>query len=572
MRNSLVIGLLAVWAAAGVGAAGPPADGRFRIVGNRVLSSEEIAEALESAACHGADSLCLKSMCDSVAYLYWSQGYVDAVVTCAGGEPGGVVEVEISEGDLSTVAGVEITGVSDEGRAIIEPIFKGATGKPFSSQRLESYIRAALLAYDRAAYPAATIVPEVAATDGGGLELIIRVREGPRAVIRNVEFEGSTETRRGVLLRETGLKPGEPYDGSKVEEARRNLERLGVFETVSEPRLRINPRDSSLSVTFEVVEARTSFLEGVLAYGPRANGNELFGQVMLDLRNIGGTLRKAGVYWMKRGGGRTAWSVRYREPRILTLPLGLEGSIDSDVDETAYERRKFELRLVEQDGRRFELRAGWFLASVREGPLLEDDPAGDLRTSYRENGLDLGLMYDATDRVVNPTRGTRADLQLEFSTFKCTDCDQPDRKIWSGLVSASRLFGIAGRTVGFLGGRFEAVNAGEGTVPPSHLFRVGGLQSLRGYPEEWFAVERALVLTVEIRYIVGPSSRLYLFLDAGFLGGSSHESEGGTNYPAGYGFGLTTGSRIGVFRIEVASARGEPLGEAKLHLGLVQRF
>jgi translocation and assembly module TamA len=574
MNRILILVLLAavVPVAAPQGAAAQGAEGgRFLISGNGAVSDEGILRALDGAGCAGADSACLKSMCDSVAQVYWSLGYMDVNVTCTGGEGGETARVDIAEGPVSPVATVEIRGASPEGRMLIEPIFQPAVGKPFSPAGFETQIGRALQAYDRAGYPVASITPAVTAGSGQGLGLVLNVDEGPRATIGAVEFEGVTETRHSVLERETGLKPGELYDGSRVAEARQNLLGLGVFEEVSEPRLSINPADSSIVVTFEAVEARTSLIEGALAYGPGAGGNEWYGQVEVDLRNIAGTLRRAGVYWMQRGSGRSAWSLRYREPRLFSLPVGLEGGIDSDLDETSYERKRISLRLVQQDGRRMEISGGWFLASVREGPLVDTDETHE-RNSYTENGVDLGLAYDGTDRVVNPTRGPRLDLGLEASSLKCKDCDAPDRSIWSGLFGGSYIFGIAGNTVGFLGARMRVVSADPGPVPSSHLIRVGGVNNLRGYPEEWFLTDRVLVLTAEIRYIVGPLSRLYVFLDAGTLDDMVHDFGDTGSLLAGYGFGLTTGSRVGVFQVEVATARGEPVSEAKLHLKLSQRF
>ena len=544
----------------------------FLVSGNDAVDEDDVLGAIRRAGCAGADSACLKAVCDSVAYLYWSLGYIDVNVVCEEPGPDGPARVVISEGGVSSVEAVEIVGATGDGRALIEPIFEETVGEPFSPGRFETAVASALRAYDGAGYPAASITPEVAAVGETGLKVVLSVEEGPRATIGAVVFDGVTKTKHDVLERETGLVVGEPYDGSRVEEARQNLMSLGVFEAVSDARLTMNPRDSSLTVTFEAVEARTSFAEGVLAYGPTPGGNEVYGQVEVSLTNIAGTLRKAGVYWMRRGSGRTAWEVSYREPRIFTLPVGLEGAIDSDIDELAYERRRFSLRLVQQDGRRQELSVGWFLATTREGPLLGDETGEDVRNSYRENGLDVGLMYDGTDRVINPTRGFRGDLRLEFSSFKCDGCDTPDRTLWAGFAGGSYLFGITGNTVAYAGARFYGVSAQNGDVPPSRRIRIGGVNSLRGYPEEWFVTEGAYLGTAELRYIAGARSRIYLFVDAALLEGSWAESEG-VDFPLlGYGLGLTTGSRIGIFRVEVAAARGEPLGDAKLHLVLTQRF
>jgi outer membrane protein assembly factor BamA len=567
-----VCGTPATGAAAGPdGAGGDGAEGAFAVSGNAEVGEDEILAALRRARCARPDSTCLKAVCDSVAYLYWTLGYIDVKVTCTEGGPGEPARVEIAEGAVSPVEAVDIAGASDDGRLLVEPVFEAEVGKPFSPARFERAIALALRAYDDAGFPVARITPDVVAAAGSGLRVVLVVEEGPRATIGSIVFDGVVNTKHSLLQRETGLVPGEIYDGSRVEEARQNLMALGVFESVSEPRLSMNRADSSLTIAFEAVEARTSFVEGAFAYGATPTGNEVYGQMEMDLRNIGGTLRRAGVYWMKRGDARTAWAVHYGEPRLFTLPVGLSASLDSDIDEAAYERRRFSLRLVQRTGRRFEVSAGWFLAKTREGPLL-DESGPDVRESYTENGLDIGLVYDGTDRIINPTRGLRGNLTLEFSSFVCDDCDVPDRTIWSGLLGGSYIFPISGNTVGFVGASYAGVGTQGGTVPPSRRIRVGGVNSLRGYPEEWFVTDGALIGTAEMRYIAGPHSRLFAFLDAGLLEGIRHEVDGVDMPLLGYGFGLTTGSRIGIFRIEVASARGEALGDAKLHLRLTQRF
>lgn len=558
--------------AAGLGVAGGEGnETSFSVSGNRAVPEDEIMAALGRARCARPDSACLKAMCDSLARLYWSLGYIDVKVTCMDGGPGEPTRVKIAEGAVSTVEAVDVAGASDEGRLLVEPIFESEVGKPFSLVRFESAIELALRAYDDAGFPVARITPDVVAAGGSGLRVLLAVDEGPRATIGSIEFDGVLNTRHSVLERETGLVPGERYDGSRVQEARQNLMALGIFESVSEPRLSMNRADSSLTITFEALEARTSFVEGAFAYGPTPTGNEIYGQMEMDLRNIGGTLRRAGVYWMKRGSGRTSWALRYGEPRLFTLPVSLYASLDSDIDETAYERRKLSLKLVQRTGRKFEVSAGWFLAKTREGPLLEESGT-DVRNSYTENGLDVGLAYDGTDRIINPTRGLRGNLTLEFSSFVCDDCDSPDRTVWSGLLGGSYVFPISGNTVGFLAARYAGVSVQGGAVPPSRRIRVGGVNTLRGYPEEWFVTDGALIGTAELRYIAGSRSRLFMFLDAGMLEGNWHEPDGVDMPLLGYGLGLTTESRVGIIRIEVASARGQALGDAKLHLKLTQRF
>jgi hemolysin activation/secretion protein len=98
------------------------------------------------------------------------------------------------------------------------------------------------------------------------------------------------------------------------------------------------------------------------------------------------------------------------------------------------------------------------------------------------------------------------------------------------------------------------------------------METLRGYPEEWFNVEKALTLSLEVRRLLGAYSRIYAFIDAATLGGAASSFGNLENLPYGYGFGFMGGTTAGILRLEIAMGRGDTWSEAKLHLGFVEQF
>jgi hypothetical protein len=98
------------------------------------------------------------------------------------------------------------------------------------------------------------------------------------------------------------------------------------------------------------------------------------------------------------------------------------------------------------------------------------------------------------------------------------------------------------------------------------------MRSIRGYPEEWFVVEQALVGTLEIRRVLSRNSRIYAFLDVATIEDESHDFGDLTAPPLGYGFGFMGGARTGLFSLEIALGRGDTFSDARMHFALTQSF
>jgi outer membrane protein insertion porin family len=64
------------------------------------------------------------------------------------------------------------------------------------------------------------------------LDMLARVKPGPRVRVGKVNFEGARRTRLGFLHHQVPVKPGEWLDRVQAEEGRYRLSRLGVFDSV----------------------------------------------------------------------------------------------------------------------------------------------------------------------------------------------------------------------------------------------------------------------------------------------------------------------------------------------------
>ena len=117
----------------------------------------------------------------------------------------------------------------------------------------------------------------------------------------------------------------------------------------------------------------------------------------------------------------------------------------------------------------------------------------------------------------------------------------------------------------------------EKIIPFVDQFKLGGLNSLRGYREEEFAGSRIVWSNLEYRYLLSYDSRIFGFVDWGYFYKLSQEPQTKLNKKISddkwsYGFGLSIGSNIGVFGISYAIGEDDKITNGKVHFGIVNRF
>ncbi len=538
----------------------------FTIKGNSRMSAETLIETARGVSCSEVDSVCVDAMCRAVADLYWENGYLDVRISCLEAGAGeDTVRISVSEGMQASLKSVTVRGATARDSTGLEAVFDEHIGRPFTRAGLEGGISELLRFYDGLGYPFTTVQPDLISTGEGWVSVGLRIDEGPRATIGDVSFRGLENTRPEAVVRETGLLPGHIYDGEKADEARAALMALGIFEDVSEPEMRFDVTDTTISLTYEVVEARNSLFEGMVAYAPSAEANRLVGSLHLELRNIAGTLRRLRVLWNKPGEERLNWRINYREPRILGWPVSGLFEVFSDVIETSFARRKLSLGIAFTGERRLELGFGGFLGWTKDrGP---EGGEGD----FTERGVSFSFRYEGRDEPANPRSGLFTSLRNEVAQLKYRDDSSLDRTL-TGLDLDARYIADARFAVLAFRVLYQGAFAGEGEVPESHLVRIGGMRSLRGYPEEWFVAEQALVASFELRRVLNRRSRIYAFLDIATLEDESRDFGDLSSPPLGYGIGFMGGARTGLFRLEIALGRNDPFSEARLHFALTQPF
>ncbi|WP_291322327.1 outer membrane protein assembly factor BamA [Desulfonatronospira sp.] len=310
------------------------------------------------------------------------------------------------------------------------------------------------------------------------VNVVYNLNKGDRIYIGRVLIEGNTRTRDNVIRREMRLTDGDLFRGSDIRRSTERLHRLDYFEQVD-----IQPvpteDENTLDLVARVEEKPTGMLSAGAGY---SSYDRVFFTGMIQQRNLFGKgyrLSFSGSF----GARTTRFDLDFWNPRFRDSKLGLGGDlywIEEEYftydRETRGGRAKFAYTLGEYT----RLHWNYRLENYRITDV-DDDAHRDIKALEGENwssGAYVAAIRDSRDRRINPSRGTRNLLSVEYAGGLL----QGDDNFIKYIGSSSYYRPILDRSIFHWRGQAGYVMRNtDKDIPNFELFRLGGINSVRGY-------------------------------------------------------------------------------------------
>lgn len=563
-----------------------PYAGKFitkqTIVGNKLVSSEEILEALKSKP---GMRITEQRISDDLNNIF-DMGYFYDVKPEFKVVPEGVqVTYRVMENPV--YQGVKVKGNTVVSNGRVQQLFDLEKGKAANMKAINRKVQALEEEYRSNGYILARTTDVHLEEDG---MLSVTVNEG---LVEDFKVKGNKKTKDYVVTREMRLKKGQPFNSKLARRSMQRVYNLGFFEDVN---VKLNPgkEPNSVVVQIDVVEQSTGTFGIGAGY---SNADGFVGMVSIGDKNFRGIGDSINVRWEFGGEDNRNYDFSYVKPWLdhkeTKLAVNLYDITNeyADYDEKAHEiarydkkRRGQELTFSrrthneyisnfvsiknrqdiykgEADGyegdadQYYEGRLSpskekkWYPVAYKADGTVDVTKTAQLRREENfgtTRSLSFGRVYDSRDNVYDPHEGKRISYSFEWAGLMGGDFD------FRKITAEWRYYVKAGHKNPTNTWAWD-LSAGyaSGQMPLHQRFSMGGSDTLRGYEDDQFRGNSMLKATLEYRFPIVKKVQGVVFTDNGYAWDKRHEDAFDiTKMKSSAGLGLRVNSPLGPIKLD----------------------
>ena len=409
---------------------------------------------------------------------------------------------------------------------------------------------------------------------------------GPFIKFDSLDIESDFALKPRFLGNYLGIVQGKAYDQRNVDFLGRKLQNLPYLRLTEAPTLTFQNEEAT--VHLKVEKRPVNQIDGIIGFLPNANRSDgllITGQVDIDLLNPFGSGKQIGIHWQRLSEETQNLNLVYDHPNVLGSPLDFNFQFDFLKQDTLFTKRIFDLSISYNLGGNSYLN----VFSSSEGTDLIGTPR--IVNNQLPNVIDfdltsygIGFKWNNFNDPFIISNGTGLTFRAATGNKKISRNIAFPAEVYEGVDFKTLQYTF---TLGFqnywrFAQNMVLVNKLSGGLKANEqlfrndAFRLGGLNSIRGFNENFFFATEYALTTVEGRLLFDESSYLLLFSDVAYIKGAFNESTS-AELALGLGAGLSFATTSGIFNFVYALGSSESTGsfnfsQSKIHFGYTSRF
>lgn len=325
------------------------------------------------------------------------------------------------------------------------------------------------------------------------VDVAVKVNEGEQHTIRNLIFEGNTNTKDKVLRRSMITKEGDVFSYDGFKDSFTGLGQLGFFDVKNTvPDIQLVPDKPQVDITIKGEEAGVNELLFQGGYG------SLFGfslGLSFSTKNLGGGGETLGFAY-NGGKFQKNISISFTEPYVFDLPYSMSASISNG--STDYDASRVgEANAYKQHSRGIGVNLGTRLATFFPGSRwafftsygvgysfniirIEGGRNYFLRDSSNQltSTFNQSLTFSTVNHPFKPTDGTKLSFGLEYGGWQFGG----DRPFMRATWEFAKYSNLADRHIFAMNTSYGYLrNLSKEELSLYNLYRPGGENTIRGY-------------------------------------------------------------------------------------------
>lgn len=549
------------------------------------LKSIENPEALFPDESLEFDSVQLSSAIDQRLRGLYELGYLSASYQVIRKDTA-ALHVNIYAGNIFKMLQLGQGNVSDE--IMNEVGFRPLVykGKPFSQTQVVRLLNAILDYAENNGYPFAAVKLDSLDFQQNGLSANLNYRSGPEIVFDSLILEGYDKVKTNYLMTHLGIYPGKPYEEKLITEIPNKIKLLSFIGLNNDPEIII--KEGKCNVKLQLKQEKVSQIDGIIGILPNQKEGEkllITGQVLLDLHNLFTSGKRLSFEWQSFDAQSQFLDMMYFHPNLFKTPINIQGQFYLLKQDTSFLNRSLslELSMITRNSSQVGFVTNFFTSRIISSYGLEEVDELPANNDFNLNYYGLNYKLNKFNSINNPTKGVAFELSgsagqkkilkhpaIEDSVYRDIELNSLQIKLDAHVDKHWSLSKILVLRTRALAGHIQGEN-----LFPGDLYRIGGLNTLRGFSEKSIFASSYGIVNVELRSYLESDTYFMLFFDQSVVQNDAvHNSN--IQFPFGAGIGLSFNSNSGIFNFAIAMGKSETqpfaFNQAKIHFGYIARF
>jgi outer membrane protein assembly factor BamA len=407
-------------------------------------------------------------------------------------------------------------------------------------------------------------------------------------------IEGEGKIKGDFLRNYLKIKQNEPFSQQKVKEAERLLKALPYLKLKKPLEVIFEYDRAFILIALDKIKiSQFDGIVGVLPNQEQKNRVLVTGQVNLNLANLFSTGKKLHLEWQRLRSASQLFNFEYEHPQFLKMNFDINAKLNLLKEDTSFLniRRNIQFTYQLAPQQKISFFTDYQTTSLTDGSANQAAVGQESQRFIRfanTNLLSYGIGYELNtlndflkpqkgwyikgqvgtgNKKISPRLGSSPAVDTIFSNIDLSSTQ------WTLSLSIQKFF-HTGKNTSLMLKTVGGVLVNN-QLFMNELYRLGGLNSIRGFNQNAFYASNYVINTTEVRLYFEETSYLFAFADYAYL---SYQipTQSFEDKPFGVGAGISFATKGGVFNFAYAMGASQfqqfAVNQAKVHFGYVSRF
>jgi outer membrane protein assembly factor BamA len=478
------------------------------------------------------------------------------------------------------------------------PLLKSNLNKEVGLKKVEQIKKYVVQQYENTGYPFAEVRLD-SFSDNLPLTAQIVVEKNELLKWDSLRIEPKAKVKKIFLRNYLGIKPGKVYSESTFRKIDGRLRLLPFVETVRATEV-VFETSKAIPQIF-IKDRKANQFDLLIGLLPGSSNQKVLvtADIMLHLVSPFGLGEEFRLKWQKLQPKTQTLEVQIVYPYLIGLPIGINASFDLHKVDTSF------LNIGGDYGFQYQLQGPDIVkASYRNrSTIILNTDTNFIKTNrvlppnidVTSNQFALELFLQHLNYRFNPSAGYTFRFGGSFgvkaikkSNSIASLYDEQTQATFESLYDSVRLktfifelslmvdkyWKINNRNT--IRTYFEAKYLYNKRITDNELYRIGGLNSLRGFDDRSILSPYYGFANLEYRFLLSKNAFFFLFFNGGLVKEYRNFQQRPFDFPFGFGAGTTIETRIGMFALSYAMGRQQDekitFRNAKIHFGYINYF